>query len=168
MILFKPEHMQPIQKGIKTQTRRVWDSPRAKVGSIHKAKLQMLSKDYFAKLHILKIHQEKLGDITPEDAKKEGGYTVPQFKRKWEMINKSWDPELLVYVVEFECIPNVDLKPGDHVRMSKECYEYLTYGDKVWTVASDPYRIGFSELVFLEDFSGGFSTEFLEVVEEDP
>jgi|GEM_PF-1306819 len=163
MILFKEQHMKAIQSGKKTQTRRLWKSARAKVGSVHLAKTRMLSEEYFAKLRILDVHQEKLGDITPEDAMKEGGYSVKEFQEIWAWINKGWDPELMVYVVEFESIPDLDLQPGDKVRMTPECAEYLTYGDKLWTVTSTPFRTGYNEGVFLEGFTGYFATKFLEL-----
>lgn len=165
MLLFKEWHMKPIQKGEKTQTRRLWKAPRAKVGSVHLAKTLMLSELFFARLKILDVRLERLGDITPEDAMKEGGYTVPEFKSIWTQINGSWDSELMVYVVEFECIPNFDFKVGDKVRMSPECAEYLIYKDKIWSVTRASYRIGFSELANLKGFSGGFSTKFLDLVE---
>lgn len=164
MILFKEQHMKPIQKGEKTQTRRLWKAPRAKVGSVHLAKTQMLSTQYFAKLKILDVRLERLGDITPEDARKEGGYTVDEFKSIWWQINKSWDPELMVYVVEFESIPDLDLQPGDLVKMSPDCLEYQIYGDKIWTCRSPSFRTGYTEGVFLEDFTGYFATKFLELV----
>ena len=68
MLLFKPEHALLILSGTKTQTRRIWKKPRAKVGSIHLAKLKMLSTDFFAKLEILDVHLERLGDISEEEA----------------------------------------------------------------------------------------------------
>lgn len=56
------------------------------------------------------------------------------------------------------------LKPGDKVVMHS-CYEARKYGDKVWTVRSDPWDLCGSEVVLLEGKSGGFSTEFLRRVE---
>lgn len=169
MLLFKEWHMKAIQKGEKTQTRRVWKESynKPKKGSIHQAKTCLICKEYyFAKLEILDVYQERLGDITPEDALKEGGYTVEEFKRIWIGINGEWNPDLMVWVVEFKSVPDLDLQPGDKVKMSPECAEYLTYGDKLWTVASRPFWIGYTEGVFLESFSGYFSTKFLEKVED--
>ena len=50
-MLFKKEHKEMILSGTKTQTRRIWKRPMVKVGGIYKAKLKMMSKDYFAKIN---------------------------------------------------------------------------------------------------------------------
>jgi len=104
MLLFKPEHIEPILNGVKTQTRRIWKNHRVKVGSIHRAKTKMLSKDYFALLKITGLRRERLGDLTEEDARAEGGYTVQEFKEVWERINGNWHPYQGVWVVEFQVI----------------------------------------------------------------
>lgn len=88
MILFKPEHVTPILEGTKTQTRRIWKRPRAKVGSIHLAKTKMLSKDYFARLRILAVYEERLMDITDDDAKAEGYHDRECYLRAFFRINK--------------------------------------------------------------------------------
>lgn len=104
MILFKPCHVEMIKAGAKTQTRRVWKRPRAKVGSIHKVKTVMLSKDYHCKIRILDVRRERLGDISEDDARAEGGYTVAEYIEIWKAINGVFDPDQLVYVVDFEVV----------------------------------------------------------------
>ena len=104
MILFKTAHIKPVLSGRKTQTRRIWKKPHVRVGSLHKAKTQMLSKGYFALLRITGLRTEKLGDITEEDAKAEGGHTVKEFQQVWRDINGEWDPKIKVCVVEFEMV----------------------------------------------------------------
>lgn len=103
MLLFKPEHIKLIQQGIKTQTRRIWEKPRCKPGSIHKAKTKMLSKDYYVELFIVDVHKEFLLDISDKDAWCEGGYTKKEFFKKWDNINPKYpsvtNPQ--VYVVTF-------------------------------------------------------------------
>lgn len=108
-ILFQPEHVQPIHDGIKVKTRRN-GKKRWNVNTIHKAKTVMMSKDYFALLRILTLHQEPLGAMTETDAREEGGYTLEEYKAEWERINGegSWDPELVVWVVQFERVFNLD------------------------------------------------------------
>jgi hypothetical protein len=72
MLLFKPRHVAPILSDRKTETRRLWRSWRANVGSIQKAKTMMLSKDYFALLEILERWEERLGDISAQSVYNEG------------------------------------------------------------------------------------------------
>lgn len=101
-MLFKPEHVDPILTGRKTQTRRTWKKPRAKAGSIHKAKTVLFSKEYFVLIRITDVRKERLGDISLEDVRREGYDTLEAFKEEWIRINGAWGPELEVYVVSFE------------------------------------------------------------------
>ena len=49
------------------------------------------------------VYQQHLGDMTEADAKKEGGYTLEEFKKVFETVTKStWDDDLIVWVVEFK------------------------------------------------------------------
>lgn len=103
-MLFKPEHIAMIRSGRKTQTRRTWKKPRAKVGSTHLLKTQMLSSENFGRIEILNVHREPLSSMTDADARAEGYDTLVEFRAVWERINGlgSWDPDTWVYVVEFE------------------------------------------------------------------
>ena len=103
MILFKKHFIFPILTGLKTQTRRTWKRPQAKAGAIHKAKTDY-SPCYFAELHILKVSQERLGDITEQDAQKEGGYNLESYKAEFKRVYGFWDADLEVYVVDFETV----------------------------------------------------------------
>lgn len=102
MILFKPEHVELILTGAKTQTRRIWKKPRCKVGSVHKAKTKMLSKEFFAELYIVGTRKEHLLDISEMDAALEGNYTIDGYLEKWDEINpkypSSTDPVVDVVV----------------------------------------------------------------------
>lgn len=106
MILFKPEHMYPICMGTKTQTRRLWKKARAKVGSIHLAKTMMLSTEFFAKLEILAVYQERLIDISEEDARAEGYENSAYYLTKFCEINKLkfLPTDLMVWVVKFKVV----------------------------------------------------------------
>jgi len=58
------------------------------------------------------------------------------------------------------------LKPGDKVKMVN-CYEARLEKnqDKVWTVRSEPWKLGHGEeVILLEGKSGGFATKFLQKV----
>jgi hypothetical protein len=94
--------------GTKTETRRLWKRQRAKVGSVHLAKLKMLSKEYFARLQINYVFQQRLGDITDEQVRKEGYSTRDEYFKKLCEINKMpYHPRVLdmvVWVVGFELV----------------------------------------------------------------
>lgn len=121
MILFHPEHVQPILDDLKIKTRRL-GKKRWKVDRVHKAKTEMISKDYFALLSILTLHQEPLGAMTEKDAWDEGGYTLEGYKEEWEKINGlgSWDPDLVVWVVQFERVFNLE-EICRHCWAGKDC-----------------------------------------------
>lgn len=103
-MLFKPEHKDMILNGTKTATRRDWKRPMVKVGGIYKAKLKMLSKDYFAKIKVTKLFKQRLREITIEDVRKEGYKTLWEFKKIWIKINNSWNSFDEVDVIEFEVV----------------------------------------------------------------
>jgi ParB family chromosome partitioning protein len=95
-IPFMPVHVEPIRKGIKTQTSRKGLDPRIKVG----AKIEAYTK--FAELRVVDLARKKLGDFTEEDAKREGGYTLEEFRRAWKKLHGEWNPNETVNVVKFK------------------------------------------------------------------
>ncbi|HHW45053.1 MAG TPA: ASCH domain-containing protein [Desulfotomaculum sp.] len=70
MILFKPEHVEPILSGCKTQTRRL-GKKRWKVGSVHQCRLNYRAEP-FACVRVTAVRRERLDNITEEDARREG------------------------------------------------------------------------------------------------
>ena len=104
MILFKHHHVKPILSGEKTATRRKWRKRRVRVGSVHQCKTALYTKDYFARVRILNVYCERLGDMTLTDYRKEGGYTKKTFIEVWKQINGSYEPNENVWVIEFELI----------------------------------------------------------------
>jgi len=65
-----------------------------------------LYEPHFADLRVRDILRKRLGDFTDDDAKREGGYSLEQFKRLWEETygEGSWDPDERVDVVRFEVV----------------------------------------------------------------
>jgi len=53
-------------------------------------------------IEILKRYPQKLGDISPEDARKEGYSNLEEFKAAWIEIHGKWDADLEVWVYEFK------------------------------------------------------------------
>jgi hypothetical protein len=113
-MLFKPEHVELILSGRMTQISKLWEKPMARVGSIHKAKTKLFSKNYFASIIITDLRREKLGAITIEDAMKEGYDDLQSYREAWRKNNGYWEPNTNVYVVSFELkeslIPSAETK----------------------------------------------------------
>ncbi|MCJ7570753.1 MAG: ParB/RepB/Spo0J family partition protein [Candidatus Thermoplasmatota archaeon] len=100
-IPFRLSHMQPILDGIKTQTSRKSIDPKIREGTIIRANLWQPA---FADLIVKKIEKKKLGDFTEKDAKREGGYTLEEFKEVWKNLHGKWDPDEVVNVIIFDKI----------------------------------------------------------------
>jgi len=86
-LLFKPEFVEPILRGSKTQTRRIWRrGPRVKPGGIYQARTKLFGKP-FALLKVTRIWKERLGDISDEDARAEGFTDRESFLAAFATIN---------------------------------------------------------------------------------
>lgn len=97
---FRLDHMEPIMKGIKTQTsRKGIPDPKVKVGAIVHA---CVWQPRFADLRVVSIERKKLGEFTEEDAKREGGYTLSEFRSVWKGIHGEWNDSETVNVIHFE------------------------------------------------------------------
>jgi ParB/RepB/Spo0J family partition protein len=97
---FRLSHMNPILDGTKTQTsRKGLPDPKVKVGAIIHAAVW---EPKFANLLITAIERKRLGDFTEEDAKREGGYTLEEFKKVWKNLHREWKETEFVYVIKFK------------------------------------------------------------------
>ena len=103
-MLFKPYLVEPILKGAKTETRRLWKRCLVKVGSNYKAKTNFRSNSAFATIKIAYIRREKLGTVNSDDAKKEGCRSLNEFKRIWIDSHGSWQPDTQVFVIGFQLV----------------------------------------------------------------
>ena len=98
VLLFDKRFVQSIVEGRKTVTRRVWKRCNLKVGSIQTCMSYYTKEGRFAKCRISKIERQKLGEMTEQDAKKEGFESLQAFKGYWQ----GWKPEQEVWVITFE------------------------------------------------------------------
>lgn len=94
---FSRVHADAIVKGAKTQTSRKTKEPRLQPGTIVRAQVT-----YFADLEILTIYRKKLGEFDENDATREGGYTLEEFKEVWKELHGDWNPNESVYVIQFK------------------------------------------------------------------
>jgi len=93
---FLPEHAEIIRRGIKVQTSRKGIDPKIKVG----AKIEAYTK--FADLKVVDVARKRLGDFDEEDARREGGYTLEEFRKVWKKLHAEWNPDEYVNVIRFK------------------------------------------------------------------
>jgi len=104
MISFRPEHVQPVLEGRKTQTRRL-GKKRWNVGAIHQCRTRLFDGEPFARVRITSVRRQRLGDISPGDVAREGYRTRADYRRAWEAIYGSpWEDDLEVWVVDFKLL----------------------------------------------------------------
>lgn len=105
---FSRKHGEQIVKRLKTQTARKSKDPRLQVGS--EVRVQIT---HYADIKIKDIIRKKLGDFSEEDAKREGGYSLEEFKKVWQKLHGKWHPEEMVYTIQFELIREVQNDVGE-------------------------------------------------------
>jgi hypothetical protein len=97
--LFKRELLRKVLEGQKTQTRRI-HKVTLKPGRTYAARCTRFEKAQ-ARILITAARQEKLGDITQEDARKEGFTSPEAFKQAWTEMHGDWNPDQIVTVYDF-------------------------------------------------------------------
>lgn len=97
---FEAVDKEQLVKGLKTQTSRTgMPDSKIKAGAIVQAAIW---EPHVMDLRITSIERKKLKYFDEEDAKREGGYTIEQFKKIWKKSHGEWDENQLVYVIHFE------------------------------------------------------------------
>lgn len=96
---FSKVHADAIVQGTKTQTSRKTKEPRLQPGVIVRAQVT-----YFADLEVTDVYRKKLGDFDDEDANREGGYTLEEFKKVWTELHGEWNPNESVYIINFRLV----------------------------------------------------------------
>jgi hypothetical protein len=99
-MMFKKGLIDMVISGRKTQTRRLHKNV-LKVGRIYSVKRSWY-KNTDQYIQITKVYSQKLGDVSEEEARKEGFGSLDEFRDVWIRINGGWDPEMEVTVYEFE------------------------------------------------------------------
>ena len=96
---FSKVHADSIIENVKTQTTRKSKDPRLQKGVIVRAQIT-----HFADLEVFDIYRKKLADFNEDDAHREGGYTLDEFKEVWKSLHGSWNPNESVYIVRFNLL----------------------------------------------------------------
>lgn len=97
VLTFNHRNYKSIMAGEKTQTTRRRLDP-----TIHKGAVVRGAVSYFADLEITDVVRKRLSELSAEDARREGGYTLGQFREMWERQIGPWDPDEVVYLIQFE------------------------------------------------------------------
>lgn len=95
-IRFKRSFIPLILSGHKTQTRRI--EGRYRPGEIYRVN----STEIW--ILITCRYRQRLGDISPEEARREGFSSIEEFRRAWKKIFGSWNPDMQVWAYEFKVI----------------------------------------------------------------
>jgi ParB/RepB/Spo0J family partition protein len=93
---FSHRNYRAILDGTKTQTTRRRLDPAIAPGRTVTAALSR-----FAELRVEEVVPRKLGEITEEDAQREGASTLREFREQWCRQYGSWNPEETVYLLRF-------------------------------------------------------------------
>lgn len=93
---FSKIHADAILQGLKTQTSRKAKDPRLQPGTVVRGQVS-----HFADLEVVDVYRKKLGDFDEQDANREGGYTLDEFREVWRALHGSWNPDESVYVIGF-------------------------------------------------------------------
>ena len=96
MIRFKRSFLPLILEGRKTQTRRI--EGRYRPGEIYRVNRTEVW------ILITRKYQQRLGEISLEEARKEGFSSPEEFRQAWIKIFGSWNPDLQVWAYEFRLI----------------------------------------------------------------
>jgi len=97
-----------VLSGEKTQTRRK-RRPNVRVGGEYR-----LRKGYSwlqTRITVTGLRRQRLGDVSPGDAGREGFDTLDEFKEAWVEIYGDWDPDQEVWVVDFALTETFKEKP---------------------------------------------------------
>jgi ParB family transcriptional regulator, chromosome partitioning protein len=95
-MVFNHRHYRAILDGTKTQTTRRRPDPQIQKGALVRAAVS-----HFADLEVMGIERKRLGEFTDFDARREGGYSLAEFREYWQRVNGEWDPDEVVYLIQF-------------------------------------------------------------------
>jgi hypothetical protein len=100
VLRFNATDKQSLIGGKKTQTSMTTiPDPKIKTGAVIHAAIW---EPRIADLRISSVERKRLKYFDDEDARREGDYTLEQFKSIWKQEHGEWDEDQLVYVVHFE------------------------------------------------------------------
>ncbi len=103
-LLFAPGDVKLVQYGSKTLAVRPLRRTRMTAGSVYEAKLDVVSGRAFARLLVTDVYRRRLGELTADEAARDGARSLADFRSKWEAAYGHWDPVALCRVIEFRAL----------------------------------------------------------------
>jgi hypothetical protein len=100
-LLFRPDDVRLVQYGSKTISIRPLRKTRMRAGMVYDAKLSIVADRPFARLLVTDIYRRRLGELTDEEAVRDGAGSIGEFRKRWEAQAGGWDPSEIVRVIEF-------------------------------------------------------------------
>ena len=101
-MIFRPELVKKIGAGTKTMTRRPVNAPHCRYRLNHVYSVQPgRGKPGTIQITITEVREERLGDLSLRDAKREGFRTTQDFIDYWRGLYGSYDAEQMVWVISF-------------------------------------------------------------------
>jgi len=100
-LLFSPDEVRLVQYGSKTTLVRPLRRTRMTAGSIYEAKLSVVSDRSFARLLVTDVYRRRLGELTEEEAARDGARSLEEFRARWAASYGRWDPSQIARVIEF-------------------------------------------------------------------
>lgn len=113
-MLFKKALLHKVLDGTKVQTRRI-HKRTLKPGRTYGIRTSRYEKAR-AHITILRATQQRLGDITLNEAQAEGFSSIQEFKQAWVAINGAWNPEQTVTAYEFHKTEKQEQQKGDEAK----------------------------------------------------
>jgi len=103
-LVFPPDEVRLVQYGSKVILIRPLRKTRMRAGSVYEAKLSVVSDRSFARLLITDVYRRRLGDISEEEAVRDGAASLQEFRGAWEAAHSGWNPSEIVRVIEFQVL----------------------------------------------------------------
>lgn len=103
-LVFRPEEVRLVQFGAKTILVRPLRKTRMRAGSIYDAKLSVVAERAFARLLVTDIYRRRLGQLTEEEAIRDGAASLEDFRSRWKATFGTWNPSELIRVIEFRTL----------------------------------------------------------------
>ena len=110
MAIFKRRHLRKVLDGTKTQTRRIHKYTWT-IGKTYCIRDRWFSKPQ-GHIIVTRKFRQLLGDVSLEDAQKEGFNSLEEFKQEWTELHGSWNPEQIVTAYEFKLTDSKQLRRG--------------------------------------------------------